>query len=200
MWKICGMTRRKDIDWAVECGADCIGFVFAPSPRQLSPDQVRQLTHRLVGVQTVGVFVDQSVQAVSEIRSYCQLDRIQLHGGESPEYCEQLGGSIIKAFRMQNADSLQAFRRYPESITLLLDAYEPERAGGTGRRISLAILDQINDFSRIILAGGVGPDNARTLIERYHPYGLDMNSALESSPGIKDHDAIRKAAKQLGKI
>ncbi|MDZ7724173.1 MAG: phosphoribosylanthranilate isomerase [candidate division KSB1 bacterium] len=200
IWKVCGMTRRKDINCAVECGVEWLGFIFAPSPRQVNPEQVRELTRDLSGVETVGVFMNQAVESVRKVRDACRLDRVQLHGDESPEYCRELGGSIIKAFRVRDARSLNDLWRYSDSVMLLLDAWEPQRAGGTGKRISLDILDQVADYSRVILAGGVGPDNALTLIERYHPFGLDMNSALEMSPGIKDHYALKQAAQLLDRI
>lgn len=198
MWKVCGMTRREDIDCAVQCGVDWIGFIFASSPRQVTPEQVRVLTRGLTGVETVGVFMNQPVETVRKIRRDCRLDHVQLHGSESPDYCCELGGSIIKAFRVKDEHSLNDLWHYPESVILLLDAYEPDHAGGTGKRISLDILDKVSDFSRIILAGGVGPENARSLIDRYNPYGLDMNSALEVEPGIKDHNVLRRTAGQFG--
>ena len=200
MWKVCGMTRRGDVEYAVECRVDWLGFIFAPSPRQVNPGNVRELTRNVSGVETVGVFMNQDIETVREIRHACRLDWVQLHGDESPEYCRELGGSIIKAFRVRDAQSLNDLWRYPDSVMLLLDAWEPQRAGGTGKRISLDILDQVSDYSRIILAGGVGPDNALTLMERYKPFGLDMNSALEVSPGIKDHHTLKQVAHLLDRI
>jgi phosphoribosylanthranilate isomerase len=194
--KICGMTRREDIDSAIENGVDAIGFIFAKSPRQVMPEQVEKLAAGLDILQ-VGVFVNEDIERVRDIREQCGLDIIQLHGDESPDYCEKLGGRLFKAFRLKEAEIIARFADYPSEIKILLDAYVKGFAGGTGKQIDLTLLDLMDDFSRIILAGGVGPENAAALIERYNPFGIDVNSKIEVAPGIKDHDKIRELFSQL---
>ena len=189
--KICGMTRRKDIDIAAENGVDAIGFIFAKSPRQVTRRQVEKISADL-HVLKVGVFVNEELGRIREIREHCDLDIIQLHGDESPEFCAKLGGQLFKAFRLKDTETIRRFADYPADIKILLDAYVKGQAGGTGRQIDFHLLDQIDDFSRIILAGGVGPENVVELIQRYHPFGIDVNSKVEVSPGIKDHDKIRE--------
>jgi len=188
--KICGMTRRPDIDIAKKYGADAVGFIFATSPRQVTPEHVKSITTGLSGILKVGVFVDESLDRIRKIKNECNLDIIQLHGDESPEYCDALGGRLFKALRAKNAAILQSFHDYPENVKLLLDTYVTGKKGGTGKSIDFKILDQIADFSRVILAGGIGVDNAADLVRRYKPFGLDVNSKVESEPGIKDENKI----------
>ncbi len=196
--KLCGMTRRKDIDCAVAHGVDALGFIFAKSPRQVTPEQVEELVAG-VNVLQVGVFVDEDIDIVRDIREQCNLDIIQLHGDESPEYCEKIGGQMFKAFRLKDAETIARFDDYPSDIKILLDAYVKGQAGGTGQHIDFALLDRIDDFSRIILAGGLGPENVEALIKRYKPFGIDVNSKIEVAPGIKDHGKIRELFHQLKK-
>lgn len=190
--KICGMTRRIDLEAARDLGVDAVGFIFAPSPRRVTPEQVHELTDGLTGVLKVGVFVNERVEVMQDIRSFCGLDALQLHGDEPPELCAQLGGMLIKALRVRDASVYEQMERYPRSRLFLLDAFSTKAAGGSGLTIDRALLDRCPDFSRVILAGGVGPENAEELIRRYRPYGLDANSRLEAAPGVKSHDEMRR--------
>ncbi len=194
--KICGMTRREDIDFAVAHGVDAVGFIFAASPRQVTPQHVNELA-KGVDVLKVGVFVNEDINRIRDIREQCGLDIIQLHGDESPQYCSDVGGRLFKAFRLKDIESISRFADYPSEINILLDAYVIGQAGGTGKQIDFSVLDQIKDFSRIILAGGVGPKNVVELLRRYNPFGIDINSKVESSPGIKDHAKISEFFDQL---
>ncbi len=192
MWiKICGMTQRQDVERAFELGANAVGFILAPSPRQVTPDQVIQLTDGMCGFK-VGVFVNESIARVRTIRSQCKLDIVQLHGDESPEYCRQLGGRMIKAVRVNDSESLQIIKAYPKNIPVLLDAFAPDQRGGTGKRIATELLDLVPDMSRIILAGGLSPENVPELVRRYQPYGIDINSGIETAPGVKDHEKMER--------
>lgn len=190
--KLCGMTQRQDIELARDLGADAVGFIFASSPRQVTPEQVCELTQDLDGVLKVGVFVNEDLQRLKEIREQCALDIVQLHGDESPTYCEQLGGRIFKAFRVKDAETIQRFSDYPSDITLLLDAYVKGIAGGTGKQINRSVLDQIDDFSRIILAGGIGARQLPEVFRTYRPWGVDVNSSIETRPGIKDFQKMHE--------
>ncbi len=188
--KFCGMTRRQDIEYAIDRGVDAIGLIFANSPRQVSVEQARRLVDGL-DILKVGVFVNEEIETIQSVRSQCGLDVVQLHGDETPEYCRQLGGEIFKAFRIRDESTLQKIVDYAPKIKVLLDAYVMGLAGGTGRRIDYLLLDRIDDFSRIIIAGGVGPENIADIVHRYHPYGVDVNSKVETAPGVKDHEKMR---------
>lgn len=186
MWiKICGITRLEDAIYAETLGADAIGFVFAASPRQMTPARVAEISKH-IRILKIGVFVDEEMAVVQSIRRECSLDIVQLHGQESPEYCKKLGGAIIKAFRMANADEWQTTGEYQHCTwKILVDAFVPGKTGGTGRQIDAAVL-QNADLSNVILAGGIAPENVTNYITRYAPFGLDTSSGVEEAPGIKD--------------
>jgi len=184
------MTQQQDVECAFELGADAVGFIFASSPRQVTPEQVTQLADGIVGLK-VGVFVNESIDRIRHIRSQCHLDIIQLHGDESPEYCRQLGGKIMKAVRVKDRESLKRIDDYAKNILILLDAFVPHQRGGTGKHIATELLDVVPDMSRIILAGGLSPENVPELVRRYQPYGIDVNSGIEASPGVKDHKKMK---------
>jgi len=190
--KFCGMTRRQDVEIAVQLGADAVGFIFADSPRKILPGRAAELAKSISGSLKVGVFVNEDIEKVRDIRKQCRLDVIQLHGDESPEYCAGLGGRIIKAFRLQDESTQSRFADYPCDVLVLLDAWSALLAGGTGKQINAGLLDGIEDFSRIIIAGGLGVDNIVDVIKRYQPYGVDINSKVEKSPGVKDHRLLQE--------
>lgn len=192
MWvKICGITRLTDAQLAQELGADAIGFIFAKSPRQITPLLASAIGDEIRTVR-VGVFVNQPLEEIKAIRKKCDLDIIQLHGDESPEFCDALGGKIIKAFSMKNENSLAQIDDYPMAWKILIDAYVPGQRGGTGKRINTLLLNKINNPSQIILAGGLNPQNIRQTLKNLHPFGIDVSSGVEKSPGIKDADKLRE--------
>jgi phosphoribosylanthranilate isomerase len=195
--KICGITRVADAVCCRDAGADAIGFVFAPSPRQVSFEQAHQICRAVPDIIKVGVFVDAPLMAIQELRCRLGLDVIQLHGGETNEYCRQLGGAVIKALRPKSAVELQQMDRYIDVWKILVDAYDPGRMGGTGVTVTSEILDHLNDLERIILAGGIGPENAGDILSSYSPFGLDCSSRLESSAGIKSHEKIISVCQQV---
>jgi len=185
MWiKICGITRLEDALFAEAQGADAIGFVFAASPRQMTPTATTEIGKQ-IHIPKIGVFVDAELDTVRAIRQQCGLDIVQLHGNESPNYCRQLGGAIIKAFRMKNAADWQKTLGYTTVWKILVDAFVPGIAGGTGRQVDAAVL-QNADLANVILAGGITPDNATDYIARYQPFGLDVSSGVEDAPGLKN--------------
>jgi len=185
MWlKICGITRSEDAIRAEEYGADAIGFVFADSPRQIDVATAANIS-RNIRIPRVGVFVNAELREILEIRKQCGLDIIQLHGDESPGFCDALGGTIIKAFRVKNKESLAKMDSYTKIWKILLDAYVPGQSGGTGKRIDSRLLAKM-DLSNIILAGGIRPDNINSILQKYAPFGLDVSSGLEGSPGVKN--------------
>ncbi|MBK1653451.1 phosphoribosylanthranilate isomerase [Allochromatium vinosum] len=190
--KICGLTRVSDIAAVVAAGADAVGFVFHPaSPRAVTPEQAASLCRALPPfVTTVGLFVDASVDTIEATLEQAPLDLIQFHGNESPEFCAGFGRRWIKALRMRPGIDLAAEReRFAGADGLLLDAYEPGRAGGTGQCFDWARIPP-DIAPEILLAGGLNPENVAEAIERVRPYGVDVSGGVEAAKGLKDSELI----------
>jgi phosphoribosylanthranilate isomerase len=190
--KVCGITNLEDALAAVECGADMLGFVFAPSPRRISPGDAARITAILPPhVGRVGVFVNETAQRIGETVRLCGLDFAQLHGDESPGFARGLSVPFIRAFRARDESVLEGIAAFGAD-TFLLDAYDPHRAGGTGKLVNLDIAAKAAKLGNMILAGGLNPDNVARAVEVVRPYGVDVSSGVESSPGRKDHDRIMR--------
>lgn len=200
--KICGLTRLEDALAAVRAGADALGFVFAESPRRVTPDQVRAMVRCLPPlVALVGVFVDAPPALVKEIRSFCGLDLVQLHGREAEETLPCLGQGVIKTVRAApgSEPDPQAFPK----TTLLLDTYSNGAQGGSGQTFDWRLAKEAARQREIILAGGLSPDNVVQAIETVKPYAVDVSSGVESEPGRKDHDKLISfihQAKSVGRM
>jgi phosphoribosylanthranilate isomerase len=185
--KICGITNRTDALAAVDCGTDALGFVFAESSRRIAPETARDIIHGLPPlVTTVGVFVDQAQEEVKEIALFCHLDALQLHGHESPAYCRGFYRKVIKAFGVQDASISRQLARYEVSAYLL----DSSAGGGSGRRFDWTLARDLP--GRIILAGGLDPANVAEAIRIVRPYGVDVSSGVERSPGKKDHRLMKE--------
>lgn len=188
--KICGIKDLAGAMAAVDAGADALGFVFAPGPRQVQREVVRDICTRLPPfIARVGVFVNAPIALAEETAAYCGLDTLQLHGQETPEYCRSLKYKIIKAFRVKDANTLDLVKDY-DVEAVLLDAYVPGAAGGTGRCFDWNIARELAAARRVILAGGLRPDNVRLAVETAGPYAVDVSSGVENG-GQKDPDKIR---------
>lgn len=186
--KVCGITNLEDALVAIECGADMLGFVFAPSPRRISPDDAARITSLLPPhIGRVGVFVDEAAERIREIVRLCQLDFAQLHGCETAGFARSLSVPFIKAFRARDESVLETIAAFGAD-TFLLDAYDPDRAGGTGKLVNINIAAKAAKLGNMILAGGLSPDNVAQAIDAVRPYGVDVSSGVESSPGRKDRD------------
>lgn len=201
--KICGITCLEDALTAVEAGADALGFVFYPqSPRHIFPEQALDIIRRLPPfVQTVGLFVNEELSIVNTTADQCGLDIIQLHGDETPEYCESVRRRIIKAFRVKDITTLDSLVQYHVS-GYLLDAWSPVTYGGTGQTFNWEIAAKAATSQSIILAGGLTPDNVARAVAAVKPYAVDVSSGVESAPGKKDAMLIRAfviAARQHSK-
>jgi phosphoribosylanthranilate isomerase len=193
--KICGITRIEDAILIESLGVDAIGFIFAPSPRRVTLAKALEISRSLSSICKVGVFVDTPLEQVVTIRKTLSLDMVQLHGRESPEYCKNLGGVIIKALRPRDESELDGIDRYSMTWKLLLDAFVTGRMGGTGKMVDGTLLEKIVSPDRFILAGGIGVENAVSIIQHVMPFGLDCNSSLETNPGIKDSEKILEIVK-----
>ena len=191
--KICGITRIEDALSAVELGVDALGFVFhSQSPRYLEPAAAGEIIKRLPAyVATVGVFVDEDINILYSIVGLTGLSAVQLHGVESPPYCESLGPiKCIKGIRLGSKQDLEKIEQYPQQVGILLDSYEKGTPGGTGKTFDWGWAAEARRRRPIILAGGLGAHNVVEAIHKVRPYAVDTSSSLETEPGIKDHDKM----------
>lgn len=190
--KICGMTQLKDALFAVEQGADAVGFIFyKKSPRSVTMKAVREIILELPPfVDTVGVFVNESADRVNKIADYCGLDLVQLHGEESPAFCRKIHRRVIKAFRVTDLQSLRQMGKYPVT-GFLLDTFCEDMRGGTGKAFDWNLALPVKKIGPVILAGGLTPRNIGHAVSRVRPYGVDVCSGVEKSPGIKDPEQVR---------
>jgi phosphoribosylanthranilate isomerase len=189
--KICGITNLGDALVAAEHGADALGFVFFKgSPRYISPDDARQITLKLPPfITTVGVFVDEDPEEVRRIMMHAAIDMAQFHGHESPEACA-IDRRVIKAIRIKDLTDLAALRYYRVSA-FLLDTYTPESLGGTGQVFNWEIAVDAKQFGKIVLAGGLNPDNVEKAVRLVKPYAVDVSSGVEEAKGRKDHKRVK---------
>ncbi len=200
--KICGITRVEDALHAVASGADALGFVFyRQSPRCVELDTARRIVAALPPfVTTVGLFVNETVQRIAEIASACPLDMLQLHGDELPGACFALAPrKVIKAIRVRGEETLANLSQWPVSA-ILLDAWVPDAYGGTGHRFDWQLAAHAARGHRIILAGGLTPENVGEAVRAVGPYAVDVSSGVEQRPGRKDPQRVAafiRAAKGL---
>ena len=190
--KICGITRREDVDAAVACGADALGFIFWPrSPRCIDAHRAGAIVASLPPFVTpVGVFVDQPAEDVNRIASTAKLGAVQLHGNESPEYALLIERPVVKAIAV-GANVPADDSIWPANVLILLDVHDPVRRGGTGQTVDWTAAAEIAGRRRTILAGGLTADNVADAIACVRPYGIDVSSGVEASPGIKDHGRLK---------
>lgn len=191
--KICGITRLVDAAEAVACGADALGFVFWPdSPRAVTVAQAREIGRAVPAlVSRVGVFVNQSPSDVRAIVAEAGLDVVQLHGDEGVLSFADVGARVIKAINLDEAGAVARARAYPESIMLLVDATDPVRRGGTGQVANWALAAELAAVRPVVLAGGLRASNVADALRRVRPWGIDVSSGVESSPGLKDAGRLR---------
>ena len=196
--KICGMTNLKDVKVAVDGGVDAVGFIFyKKSPRSVTMQTVREIVLELPPfVDSVGVFVNETAEQINKIADHCKLDRVQLHGDESPAFCKKIRRRVIKAIRVKDIQSLKKLSDYPVS-SFLLDTFSEDQYGGTGKVFDWNLAYPAKKYGPIILAGGLTPINVHQAIQRIQPYGVDVCSGVESQPGIKDHKKMKAFLKNV---
>ena len=190
--KICGLTRPSDAQAVAAAGVDAIGLVFyAQSPRAVDIAQARAVVSALPPfVTSVGLFVDAPPAFVSKVMAAVRLDLLQFHGDEAPDACDAYGQPWIKALRVRpGIDLMREADRYGRARALLLDAYRPGVPGGTGECFDWVLIP-LELGPRIVLAGGLTPDNVADAIGRVRPYAVDVSGGVESAKGIKDHAKI----------
>ncbi len=202
--KICGITKLEQAKAIAQQGANCLGFIcVAASPRYVNPAQLIDLTSALGAdhdqCDRVGVFMDEGLERISEYVN--QLNGIQLHGNESPEFCQAVKSQfpeikLIKAFRIRDEAGLAQVNAYTTVVdVVLLDAYDPHLAGGTGKTIDWSILQNFQPSCDWWLAGGLSPENIQMALAKLQPQGIDVSSGVERSPGDKDLDKVSQLLK-----
>jgi phosphoribosylanthranilate isomerase len=209
--KICGIRTLEAALAAVEAGTHALGFVFAPSPRRVTPQEAEQIIRELPPfVSKVGVFVDAPRPEAQEIAGSCRLDALQFHGGEAPDYCRGWRQQVIKAFRLRDGSVLEQMDRY-DVDACLVDAYVPDLARGTGQCCDWGLARRAveragkhaggrpGERRRIILAGGITPYNVEQAIRQVRPYAVDVSSGVETG-GVKDLDKIRALLRAVRRV
>lgn len=197
--KMCGTTSIEDAHKAVELGVDALGFIFVnTSDRFIDVEKAREITRSLPPfVNKVGVFVNEGITEIEEIVDYLGLDAIQLHGEEEPDFCENIvravpSCTVLKAFRVGDHSRQEDFIPYHSYVNgFVLDTYVKDKEGGTGLSFDWSILPKLNLQRPYILAGGLNPENIAEALKETSPFGVDVNSGVESSPGVKDHDKLQ---------
>jgi len=197
--KICGITRPEDAKAAVDAGANALGFVFWPgSPRFIDPYRARAIVRRLPPFITpVGLFVNQPRDYIGGVASLVRLGAVQLHGDEPPEFAASIDWPIIKALPVDRA---AAWPAGTNDTMLLLDVHDPVKRGGTGQTIDWSAAAAIAAKRRVLLAGGLTPENVAEAVERVRPFGIDVSSGVERAPGVKDERKISALFERLHAI
>lgn len=190
--KICGLTNYEDAAAALDMGADILGFNFyEKSPRFIKPENAVRIIDRLPAfIDTAGVFVNASLDHIHRTINTCQLNWVQLHGDETAQFCDllrSLNVKTMKAIRVKDQNDIDKAEQY-FTDAILLDAFDPEKYGGTGLTFDWNIIGHIR--KRIFLAGGINPDNVVEAVE-HGVYGIDICSGIEKSPGKKDHKKMK---------
>lgn len=195
--KICGITNRADARSAADCGVNALGFIFyTKSPRYVPPEQARWIMDQIPEtIIRVGVFVNQPAEEIKEVARFCRLHLIQLHGDETPWFCSQFPASrLIKAFAPIMTEDFQRWEAC-RFRGILIDARRPGIYGGTGEKADWGLARKARKLGPVILAGGLGEENVAEAVQAAAPRALDLNSGLESSPGKKDPEKVRRMMK-----
>ena len=194
--KICGITNLEDAQVAVQAGADALGFIFYPkSSRFVEIQVVKSIVNQLPPfVLPIGVFVNEEPTMVQNIMDVCGLALAQLHGEETPSYCETLGHPVLKGIRLRDHSSFLALAEYKGRAGVrgfVIDAFSDSEYGGTGKIADWNLATEAAKAAPILLAGGLSPENVQDAIQRVQPYGVDVSSGVEASPGKKDHTKVQ---------
>ncbi|OGS46050.1 MAG: hypothetical protein A2539_03435 [Elusimicrobia bacterium RIFOXYD2_FULL_34_15] len=217
--KICGITNEKDALWASNAGVDFIGLNFYKnSPRKISAEMAKKITSKLPEfVKSVGVFVDEEIDVLLKTIKKTQLKLVQLHGNESPEYCDELKSKIseslppdtlwenkpqiIKAFRINNDFPVENISKFNNADYFLLDTFVEDIPGGTGEVFNWDIAIEAKKAGKpIFLSGGLNPENVTEAIKRVEPFAVDACSGIERTPTRKDYDKMLAFVKAVRKI
>jgi len=199
--KICGITNLDDAFAAEEFGADAIGFNFyKKSPRYIAPEKAAEIISQLPPfILPVGIFVNEREEKVRDILGKTCIQAVQFHGDESPEFCQRFGSHVIKAFQVKDKKSLEQMSHYRVSA-YLLDSYRDGVRGGTGTTFDWHLAVVAKTMGRIILAGGLNPENIAEAVKLVQPYGVDVAGGVEREKGVKDHVKMRKFIAEVRRV
>jgi len=202
--KICGITNLEDARASVKGGCDALVFVFyKKSSRYITPEKAKEIIRALPrNVTKIGVFVNAKEKSIKNIAKLCNLDILQFHGNETPEFCAKFNGyKIIKAFRIKDKIDLSKILKY-KTFAYLFDAFAKSKFGGTGKRFNWDLLKYLEDIKQpIFISGGLTEKNVRKAIESAHPEWVDVSSSLEIGPGKKDRKKVKKFIQEArGKV
>lgn len=194
--KMCGITNVDDARVAVEAGADALGFVmYRKSPRFVEPAVVKAIVAGLPPFMLpVGVFVNEEPDRVRTLMDECGLALAQLHGDETAPYCQDLGRPVLKALRLKDRGTFLALAEFSGRANVrgfLIDAFSDQAYGGTGQTVDWGLAQEVAQSMPVVLAGGLTPVNVAEAIARVRPYGVDVSSGVELSPGKKDHKKVK---------
>ena len=194
--KICGITNPIDAFHAVDAGADALGFVFyKKSPRHVSPNVVKSIVSDLPPfVLPIGVFVNEEPQVVRDVMDECGLAFAQIHGDETADYCESLGRPVLRGIRLRDRATFLAMAEYKGRSRIrgfIVDAFSDAAYGGTGKTPDWALAAEAARSFSVLLAGGLTPDNVQKAVQSVRPYGVDVSSGVEATPGKKDPAKIQ---------
>ena len=192
--KICGITRIDDALAAAALGARALGFNFyKKSKRYISPDDAKKIINKLPGhILKVGLFVNSSESEVREIDEKLELDLLQFHGDETPDFCKKFGDKVIRAFRLENENQLDEIKKYDFARMIIVDAAVAGQYGGTGILSDRALAIKAKEIGiPLLLAGGLTPENVKEAIEEVKPFGVDVAGGVENNAGVKDTEKIR---------
>ncbi len=191
--KVCGIRRQEDALLAAELGAWAVGFVFWPgSPRFIDPYRARKIAAALPPwLVPVGVFGDQPLDYITGVATLVRLGAVQLHGNESASMIQALRHRVIKAVPVGADFDVSAMDAVPPRVAVLLDAHDPERRGGTGTVVDWTRAAAAARRRPVLLAGGLRPENVRIAVDMVQPFGIDVSSGVEASPGVKDPARLR---------
>lgn len=204
--KICGIRDPQQGQAIAATGATALGFICVQSsPRYVSVEQIQSVVAKLPShTDKIGVFANANPTEIANIANNSSLTGVQLHGNESPEFCQKIRDilpniEIIKALRIRNLEDLNNSTTFTDYVdTLLLDAYHPQQLGGTGQTLDWKILEEFNPGRPWFLAGGLTPDNITLALSKIKPDGIDLSSGVEKAPADKDLDKVAKLFEKLG--
>ncbi len=198
--KLCGLRRHEDIEMINEVMPDCVGFIFAPTRRYVSPTSVRELCRGLAaGIKKVGVFVNSPIGMLVATSKISGVDAVQLHGDETAEYIRALrkrfDGEIWKAVRVRKPEDIKKAEQLPVDM-LLYDSFVPGEYGGTGKEINLGAIIAAGPKKPFYLAGGINAGNLDEILSIVQPYGIDISSGFEVD-GYKSKDKLGEIMNKL---
>jgi phosphoribosylanthranilate isomerase len=196
--KICGITNYQDAVAAMDMGADLLGFNFyLQSPRFITPENAALIINKLPGfIDIAGVFVNATTDQINKAKKLCQLNWIQLHGDEDPDFCRLFISHNVKTMKAIRVKTQKDIKKAENFFTdaILLDAFDPKKYGGTGLTFDWNVIGHIG--KRVFLAGGINPDNVAKAV-KLGVYGIDVCSGIEAEPGKKDHKKMKKLFKNI---